>query len=205
MTRQLLLIATSNPGKLAEYEDLFRKVPYQVVRPAQAGVELNVEEDGATFQENAVKKARAFAQASGLLTVADDSGIEVDALDGRPGVLSSRYAGPGASDEDRVRLLLREMKEVPWEKRTARFRCVIAIARPNGPIETCEGTCEGMIAHQSRGANGFGYDPVFYLPERRVTMAELPPEEKNAISHRGRAARKAAERLRSLNEVHAAS
>ena len=186
-----LLVATRNAGKMNEYRELLQGLPVELTWPEAEGITLEPEEAGATFAENAILKARAYAAASGLLTWADDSGLEVDALGGEPGVRSSRYAGPGASDADRYRLLLRKMAGVPWERRTARFRCVIAIADPAGALHTAEGTCEGIIAFAPRGANGFGYDPVFYLPDRDCTMAELSPAEKNQISHRARAARAA--------------
>ena len=160
-----------------------------------------VEESGATFEENAALKARRYATISGLLTLADDSGLEVDALKGEPGVRSARYAGEGASDRDLVALVLARMKGVPLEKRAARFRCVIAVAWPSGRVELVEGVRQGVIAAEPRGKNGFGYDPVFYLPERGKTMAELTPAEKNRLSHRAEAARKAARLLHSLAEV----
>jgi XTP/dITP diphosphohydrolase len=186
-----LLVATRNAGKMNEYRELLQGLPVELTWPEAEEITLEPEETGATFAENAILKARAYAAASGLLTWADDSGLEVDALGGEPGVRSSRYAGPGASDADRYRLLLRKMAGVPWERRTARFRCVIAIADPAGALHTAEGTCEGIITFAPRGANGFGYDPVFYLPDRGCTMAELSPAEKNQISHRARAARAA--------------
>jgi XTP/dITP diphosphohydrolase len=136
----------------------------------------------------------AYAKASGIWTWADDSGLEVDALDGKPGIYSARYAGPDATDADRRRLLLNRLAGVPWNRRTARFRCVVALATPQGDVLTAEGTCEGVIAFGPAGENGFGYDPVFYVPDYEATMAQLPPEEKNRISHRGRAAQ-AAEKL----------
>jgi len=193
-----LLIATNNSGKLREYEELLAGLPLELTSPAREGLSLEVEETGESFAENARLKAIAYAQASGLLTLADDSGLEVDALGGRPGVRSARYAGEGADDERRYRLLLEEMRGVPWEKRTARFRCVIAIATPEGEVRTAEGTCEGIIAFEPRGEHGFGYDPVFYLPQHGKTMAELEPSAKNRISHRARAAQKAREILREL-------
>jgi XTP/dITP diphosphohydrolase len=155
--------------------------------PAQEGLSLEVDESGGTFAENAILKARAYAQASGFLTLADDSGLEVDALDGAPGVRSARYAGADASDEDRYRLLLSHLADVPEEERTARFRCVVAVATPEGDVSTAEGHCEGLIGFEPRGRHGFGYDPVFYMPDRGATMAELPPEVKNRVSHRARA------------------
>jgi XTP/dITP diphosphohydrolase len=183
-----LLVATNNPGKVREYEALLRGLPLTLTYPAQEGIDIEVKETGSTFAENARLKATAYAKASGLLTLADDSGLEVDALGGEPGTRSARYAGQGASDEDRYRLLLSELEGVPWERRTARFRCVIAVARRPGEVHTAEGTCEGVIAFEPKGEHGFGYDPVFYVPEHGQTMAELEPEVKNRISHRARAA-----------------
>ena len=136
---------------------------------------------------------------SGLLTLADDSGLEVDALGGEPGVRSSRYAGDNAGDAERVSFLLNKLRDIPQDRRQARFRCVIAIAQPGRPTQTAEGTCQGFIALEPKGDNGFGYDPVFFLPEYGKTIAELPPEIKNRISHRGRAARNARRLLVNLN------
>jgi XTP/dITP diphosphohydrolase len=192
-----LLVATNNPGKVKEYEVLLRGLPLTLTYPAQEGIDIEVEETGSTFAENARLKAVAYARVSGLLTLADDSGLEVDALGGEPGTRSARFAGQGASDEDRYRLLLSKLEGVPWERRTARFRCVIAVATPRAEIRLAEGTCEGVIAFESRGEHGFGYDPVFYMVEHDQTMAELEPEVKNRISHRARAAEGA---LRILQE-----
>ena len=195
-----MLLATENPGKATELLLLFQGIPYEIVTPQQIGINLAVPETGATLEENAREKARTYAGASGLLTVADDSGLEVDALQGKPGVRSKRYAGERASDEQRVTFLLRKLKDVAWEKRTARFRCVMAITGPSTRTNLCEGECRGFIAFQPRGTGGFGYDPVFYLPELDKTMAELPMETKNQISHRARAARKARLILEKLME-----
>ncbi|GAB4568139.1 MAG: RdgB/HAM1 family non-canonical purine NTP pyrophosphatase [Anaerolineae bacterium] len=193
-----LLIATHNAGKLREYRQLLADLPLQVVELAHVGITEDVPEDGDTFAENARAKALAYARMSGLWTWADDSGLEVDALNGEPGVMSARYGGPGASDEDRYRLLLQRLEGVPEHKRTARFRCVIALASPQGEVHLAEGVCEGRITTEPRGQGGFGYDPVFFVPELGRTMAELTAEEKNAISHRGRAAREAREVLARL-------
>jgi len=193
-----LLVATNNPGKVQEYADLLNGLPVTLTSPAQEGLSLEVDESGVTFAENAILKARAYAAASGLLTLADDSGLEVDALDGAPGVRSARYAGERASDEDRYRLLLRNLAGVPEKERTARFRCVVAVATPEGDVHTAEGRCEGLIGFEPRGRHGFGYDPVFYMPDRGQTMAELPPAVKNQISHRARAVQAALPVLRRL-------
>lgn len=193
-----LLIATNNPGKSAEYRELFADLPIELTSPAAEGIHLDVEETGSSFEENAVLKARTFARVSGLPTLADDSGLEVMALDGEPGIYSSRYAGPHASDADRYRKLLENLASVPWERRLARFRCVIAIATPQGALKTVEGRVNGRIAFEPRGEHGFGYDPVFYLSSHEKTMAELPEEIKNQISHRADAARKAVPALRHM-------
>jgi XTP/dITP diphosphohydrolase len=189
-TLKRILVATSNPGKVREYEELLASlsVPLEITFPAQEGLFMEAEESGESFEENARIKALAFSRASGLLTLADDSGLEVDALDGAPGVRSARYAGPDASDTDRYRKLLEALREVGPGKRGARFRCVVALAQPDGAVYTATGTCEGHIAFAPRGAHGFGYDPVFVVEGYGgQTMAELAPDEKNRISHRARA------------------
>ena len=193
MTKKLL-IATHNAGKLAELRELLRGVPYTLVSLTDVGIELDVDETGQTLEENAALKATTYAQLAGLLTLADDSGIEVDALDGAPGVHSARYAGPDATDADRIAKLLDNIAPhpQPW---SARFRCVIAIAMPNGEVELHGGACEGVIISQPRGDNGFGYDPIFFMPKQNRTMAELSDTEKNAVSHRAIATRKAADAL----------
>jgi len=195
-----LVIATRNAGKLREFRRLFAGLDGRVVGLAEAGIAGEVEETGETFEQNARIKAAGYAGMSGELVVADDSGLEVEALGGEPGVLSARYGGEGLSDGERVRFLLERMKGVAGRLRAARFRAVLAIAGPGvGPDPvTAEGVLEGAIADRPRGDNGFGYDPVFWLPERDRTVAELPPEEKDAISHRGRAARLALPILRGL-------
>ena len=186
-----LLLATTNKGKAAEYRDLLKGLDFEIVTLDQAGISSEADESYNTFEENARHKAAFYAELGGLLTLADDSGLEVDVLNGEPGVRSSRYAGDNATDADRVDFLLSKLKDIPPHKRKARFRCVIAVARPDGPVETVEGSCEGYISLEPKGLNGFGYDPVFYLPEYDSTIAELPPETKNRISHRGRAAARA--------------
>lgn len=160
----------------------------------------DIEETGTTFEENASLKAIATTDATGLIALADDSGLEVDALEGQPGVYSNRFAGPNASDRDKYRRILDLMKDVPDEKRTARFRATMAISTPDGTIVVVDGKCEGVIAHEPRGENGFGYDPIFYIPDLDKTMAELTPEEKNRISHRGKALKAARKVLQKLIE-----
>ena len=196
-TIRRLLVATTNRGKQREYRELLCELPAEIVFPDELGIALEVEEDGATFRENAVKKAAALARASGLLAVADDSGLEVDALGGAPGVRSSRWAGEDADDPKRRAFLLEKLRGVP-APRKARFVCVIAVARPGGGVEYAEGECRGEITFAERGSNGFGYDPVFQVEGRAATMAEIPPEEKNTISHRARAAHAAVPILRRI-------
>ena len=185
-----LLIATSNPGKQHEYQKLLAPLNLSLHTPRDLGLSIVVHENGNSYTENARIKALGYAQASGMLTLADDSGLEVDALGGEPGLYSARYAGNKANDTDRYRLLLQKLERIPWEKRTARFRCVIVLATPDGKTYSTEGVCNGLIATEPRGNHGFGYDPIFYLPQYGQTMAELPTDIKNRISHRGRALQK---------------
>ena len=192
-----LLVATRNPGKVLELRELLRDIPFDITSLDETGVSHEVVETGSSFEENALIKAEEYRALSGLLTLADDSGLEVDALGGAPGVTSARYGGPGLSDEDRVRLLLENLKDVAWADRSARFRCVIAVAWPSGETHTVTGVVEGIIQYEPSGANGFGYDPVFYVPHLGKTTAELSMEEKNHISHRAQAAGRAAHLLRS--------
>ena len=186
-----LLMATKNHAKVKEYSKLLHGIPYEIVSLEDVGISQDVDESGKTFEENAAIKAKAYAKLSGLTAIADDSGLEVDALGGEPGVRSARYAGEGASDKRRIEFLLNKIMNIPIEKRTARFRCIIAVATPAGDVKLCEGKCEGVITSEPKGKNGFGYDPIFYLPDHKMTMAELSMEEKNKISHRGKAAAKA--------------
>ena len=186
-----LLLATGNRHKFEELKCMLAGIAYEIVFPADIGINLEVDETGASFEENATLKAKAFAESSRLLSLADDSGLEVDALGGEPGIYSARYAGENATDAELVSYLLSKLKDVPEGKRQARFRCVIAIASPGGEIHLFNGECPGEISLSPRGKNGFGYDPVFYLPQFGKTMAQLTPEEKNSISHRGSAAAKA--------------
>jgi XTP/dITP diphosphohydrolase len=237
MPQPKLLIATGNPGKMREYRELLSDIPFKLVSLSDAGITEEVEETGTTFHENAALKTRGYAALSGLLTLADDSGLEVDALGGEPGVYSARYGelpsltspyesslappyaggvvstgtGPNGkmTDQDRVSLLLRNLEDVPWDRRTARFRCVIAVGRP-GPQGDGEipptplyergafdglafmvGAVAGMIQYEPVGDDGFGYDPVFYLPSYGQTLSQISLAEKNHISHRADAARKA--------------
>lgn len=186
-----LLLATTNRHKLEEYRAIFSDLPLKLLSLRDVHLDLDVEETGQTFAENAELKARAYAQAAGMLCLADDSGLEIDALGGAPGVLSARFAGKETSYAERFRLILAQLQGLPEERRTARFRCAIALAEPSGYSRVVEGVIEGVIADRPRGEHGFGYDPIFLVPELRKTMAELTPEQKKRISHRGRAAQAA--------------
>jgi XTP/dITP diphosphohydrolase len=184
-----LLIATNNQGKTGELRDLLKDMEIELVTPSQINLDLDVLEDGSTYAENATKKALAFARASGLISLADDSGLEVDSLDGAPGLYSARYGSPDGgklSDAERRAYLIRNLQDKPrpW---TARFHATIAIALPNAEIHLAEGYCPGEIIPEERGTGGFGYDPIFLLSELGKTMAELSMEEKNRLSHRARA------------------
>ncbi|HEU4598332.1 MAG TPA: RdgB/HAM1 family non-canonical purine NTP pyrophosphatase [Solirubrobacterales bacterium] len=193
-----LLLATTNPGKLREFRRLLDGSGFELVSPADLGLSLDVPEHGTTYAENAATKARAYAEASGLPALADDSGIEVDALGGRPGVQSARYGGNGLNDEGRTALLLRELEGVPDQRRSARYQAAVAVAFPGSDGEQPAlflGTQEGRIGREPRGTGGFGYDPVFLVGDGR-TQAELSDAEKDAISHRGKAMRAAAAWLR---------
>lgn len=195
-----LVVATSNPHKVDEFRAILSDIPFDIVSLAELGLNVTVEETGVTFADNAILKAIACAEAARELSLADDSGIEVDALDGEPGIRSNRWAGEGVSPAERNRLLNERLVGVPDERRMARFRCAIAIAGPAplGLYDVVEGTVEGRIVHEPRGSGGFGYDPIFYVPELGRTVGELPDEEKNRISHRARAAAKASVSLRRL-------
>jgi XTP/dITP diphosphohydrolase len=186
-----LLLATNNPGKLIEIQGLLKGLDVEWVTPAQLGLQMNVLEDGQTYAENAARKGLAFARVADLITLADDSGLEVDALGGAPGLHSARFSPkPGANDADRRAYLLARLGKLPrpW---IARFRCVIALATPAGGLKFAEGICPGEVIPEERGENGFGYDPIFLLPELCKTMAELDMSEKNQLSHRARAIRAA--------------
>ena len=195
-----LLLATRNAGKAREYSLLLQRSPFELTTLEAEGIREDVKESGKTIQENARLKAVGYALDDRFLVIADDSGLEVDALGGAPGPLSARFGGKGASDRDKVKLLLSRLRAVPWEERSARFRCVIAIASERKVIGLCEGTCEGIISFEAEGDQGFGYDPVFYLPEFDKTMAQLTLEEKNRVSHRAKAAQKAVHVLERLRQ-----
>ena len=193
-----LLLATFNPGKASEYRILLDGLGYEITTLAEQGITEAVAESGSSYEQNARLKAIAYAKVSQLTALADDSGLEVDALDGQPGISSARFAGNAATDIDKVRLLLDRLSGIPWERRTARFKCAIAIATSEGRCQICTGECPGIIALEPRGENGFGYDPIFFLPELGRAMAELPLETKNRISHRARASQMACQILQQL-------
>lgn len=188
-----VVLATTNKGKVREFAKLLDGVFENVLSLADIGSLPEVIEDGLTFHDNALKKAREIAQYTGKLTLADDSGLLIDALDGRPGVISARYSGKGATDQTNIDKVLEELGDNP--NRNARFVCVLALVNPNGDELTVEGFCEGEILGELRGEGGFGYDPIFYLPDRGKTMAEIDPEIKNQISHRANALRKLKQEL----------
>lgn len=192
-----VVIATKNKGKAKDFEAIFAPLNYEVVTMLDVASDMEIDETGTTFEENAVLKAETLSKALGKLVIADDSGLEVDALGGEPGVYSARYAGDH-DDEANIQKVLEKLQGVPEENRTARFVCAIAISGPDIETKTVFGTCEGSILEEKRGSNGFGYDPIFYVPELGRTMAELTAEEKGAISHRGNAIRKLTEELASL-------
>lgn len=193
---QVLVVATHNHGKLREYRTLLADLAVQCVYLPGLDIAEEPEEGPIGFAENAALKALFYAARCGHLTLADDSGLEVDALGGDPGIRSARYSGAGRTDRERYQLLLARLANVAPEARTARFRCAIAVAEPEGLLFTVEGSCEGVIAAHPRGNHGFGYDPVFYMSEQNCTMAQLPPDIKNRISHRARAAQAALPLLR---------
>ena len=179
-----IIAATKNKNKLREFGEILKG--FEIISQEDAGVDIDVEETGTTFEENSMLKAKAIFDATGIAAIADDSGLCVDALGGEPGVYSARYGGEGYDDSGRVQLLLKNMQNVPDDKRTARFVCAITLVGADGVI-TARGECEGKIDYEPKGENGFGYDPVFFVEKYGKTMAEVSPEEKNAISHRGKA------------------
>ena len=196
--RRQLVLATNNAHKIAEIRAILGDLPITVLTAADFADFPDPEETGLTFEENARIKVEAAFAATGVWVLADDSGLEIDSLDGAPGVISARYAGPGCTYADNNAKVLRLMADVPDDRRSARFRCVAALMRGVGVVELFEGTVEGRITGDIRGGGGFGYDPIFYVPELGHTFAEATPDAKNRLSHRGRAFRKAAELLREL-------
>ena len=198
MSQPRLVIATNNPDKVSEFRELLAGCGWEVLSPSDVGVLVDVYEDGATYADNARIKAQAFCEAASLPAVADDSGLEVDALGGEPGPLHHLKGWDGHDQEERIRILLDALRDVPPERRTGRFRSVIVIVLPDGRLIEEEGLCEGVVTLAPAGDNGWGYDPVFLLPERRLTLAQLSDAEKNAVSHRAIAAARIRERLKEL-------
>ncbi len=195
-----IVLATRNPHKLREITKILgglgvEWIPYSSFRDAPP-----LKEEGTSLRENAAAKAETGATFTGLVTLAEDSALEVDALGGAPGVRSSRFLGEGATDQDRILEILRQLRTYPWHGRTARFRCVVAVAQPGGKVEFAEGVCEGYIAWEPTGTAGFGYDPIFYVPEYRKTFAEIEPSLKNRISHRAKALEACGELLARLRD-----
>ncbi|PYG88850.1 XTP/dITP diphosphohydrolase [Ruminiclostridium sufflavum DSM 19573] len=192
---KVLIVATKNKGKISEIKRVLSGMPFDVLSMGDIGVDIDVEEDGKTFEENSMKKAQEICRISNEIVIADDSGIEVDFLEGAPGIYSARFGGLGATDRDRNAKLLAMLREVPFEKRTARFVCAIAVAFPDGRAFVVRDTCEGFVDFECKGNNGFGYDPLFYMPEYNKTIAELDIDIKNKISHRAKALNKMAEKI----------
>ena len=194
-----VILASKNPHKLTELSAILSQHGFEIALESEYGLDIDVDETGTTFEENSLLKAEAVMKASGLPVLADDSGLMVDALDGAPGVYSARY-GHKSSDGERTAFLLENMKDVPDEKRTAKFVCVITCLWPEGRKIVARGECPGVITREVHGENGFGYDPVFYLPELGMTYAELPSEQKNAISHRARALQEFCRKYQQMQE-----
>lgn len=182
-----LIFATGNENKMKEIRMILGDLDYEILSMKEAGISLDIVEDGSTFEENAIIKAKAISELANCLVLADDSGLEVDYMDKMPGIMSARWLGEDTSYTVKNAKIIENLQGVPDEKRTARFVCAIAAAFPDGQVITKRGTIEGIIGYEERGSNGFGYDPIFFLPEYGKTTAELSPEEKNKISHRGRA------------------
>lgn len=190
-----LIFATGNKDKMKEIREILGSLPVEILSMKEAGIQAEIEEDGKSFEENALIKARAVCRLAGEMVLADDSGLEIDYLNGEPGIYSARYMGEDTSYRIKNQNLMDRLSGVPDEKRTARFVCAIAAAFPDGREYVVRGTIEGRIGYEERGENGFGYDPIFYLPDRDVSTAELSREEKNSISHRGNALKKMKELL----------
>lgn len=184
-----LIFATGNKDKMKEIRMILDGAGYEILSMKEAGIDVDIVEDGKTFEENAIIKAKAISEIAGCVVLADDSGLEVDAMGGAPGIYSARFEGVDTPYEIKNKIIMDRLEGLPEEERTARFVCAIAAAWPDGRVETRRGTIEGVIAHEPAGENGFGYDPIFYVPEYGKTTAQLDPEEKNKISHRGKALR----------------
>ncbi|MCI6020007.1 MAG: XTP/dITP diphosphatase [Clostridiales bacterium] len=198
-----IIFATGNQGKLKEIRMILKDLPVEIVSMKEAGIDINIDENGSTFEENAVIKAKAIMEKTGCLVLADDSGLEVDYMDKAPGIYSARFLGEDTSYDVKNNYILDRLKGVPDELRTARFVCAVAAVFPDGKTVTRRGTIEGIIGHQTAGSNGFGYDPIFYVPEFNCTTAQLDPEQKNAVSHRGKALRAIGEVIREYLQASA--
>ena len=191
-----IIFATGNADKMKEIREILSDLDAEILSMKEAGIQADIVEDGKTFEENAVIKATAISKLTGEILLADDSGLEIDYLNKEPGVYSARYMGEHTDYHTKNASLIKRLEGVPDEKRTARFVCAIAAAFPDGRVETVRGTMEGRIGYEEKGENGFGYDPIFFLPEYGCTSAELSMEEKNKISHRGKALQAIKEELR---------
>lgn len=191
-----IIFATGNQDKMKEIREILADMDVEVVSMKEAGIQADIVEDGSTFEENAIIKAKTICEMTGEITLADDSGLEIDYLNKEPGIYSARYMGEDTSYRIKNANLIERLNGVPDEKRTARFVCAVAAAFPDGSVKTVRGTMEGCIGYEEKGENGFGYDPIFYLPEYGCTSAELSMEEKNKISHRGKALRAIKEELK---------
>lgn len=190
-----LIIATGNEDKVREIDEILEGTGFEAISMKQAGFDPDIVEDGTTFEENALKKAMAVHELSGEYVMADDSGLCIDALDGAPGIYSARFCGEDSTYEEKFKKIFEMLADVPEEQRTAQFVCAIAVVRPDGTSFTVRGECRGVLHEKPMGENGFGYDPIFYVPEFGMTTAQMEPEVKNSISHRGRALRAMVEKL----------
>lgn len=198
MSQEEMIFATKNKGKLKEINEIFGQSGLKVISMEEAYIDADVVEDGKTFEENAIKKAVEIMNISKKITLADDSGLEIDYLDKAPGIYSARYLGEDTPYDIKNQIILDKLQGVPEEKRSARFVCVIAASFPNGKVVTTKGIIEGRIGYESKGNYGFGYDPIFYVPEYEMTTGEMEPDQKNAISHRGKAVQKMKAKLTEL-------
>ena len=198
--KQRIIFATGNKNKIREIHEILGDLGWEILSMKEAGIDLDIVEDGTTFEENALIKAKAVAAQCNDIVLADDSGLEIDYLNKEPGIYSARYAGEDTSYDIKNQMLLDRLQGVPREKRTARFVCAIAAVLPNGEVLHSEGTIEGIIGYEEQGENGFGYDPIFYLPQYGCATAQLEPDVKNELSHRGKALRAIKEQLRKYCE-----
>ena len=182
-----IIFATGNEGKMKEIRMILSDLGYEICSMKEIGLDMEIEENGTTFEENAIIKARAISERTGEIVLADDSGLEVDYLNGEPGIYSARFLGEDTPYDVKNRYIINQLADAKGDERSARFVCAIACVFPNGDVKTTRGTIEGLIGYEQKGSNGFGYDPIFYIPEYDCTTAELSAEVKNEISHRGKA------------------